>query len=238
MTAVQPLLSVAGIVKCYGDQKVLDDVGFDVMPGEILGVIGPNGAGKTQLMECVAGLLPADAGEVCFRGARMPASRRREAMFYLPDGIAPWSDQPVWRVTGLFRELYFLAASHEAGIVGRLELVPVLHKRVAELSKGYRRRLLLALALLTPQPILMLDEPFDGFDMRQTLHVMDLLREGAHERALLLSIHQLRDAERICDRLLLLAAGRRLGLGTLSQLAAQSGAAHADLEEVFLGITA
>ena len=118
-----------------------------------------------------------------------------------------------------------------------LELAPVLAKRVAELSKGYRRRLLLALALLTPQPILILDEPFDGFDLRQTLHVMDLLREVASERALILSIHQLKDAERICDRLLLLDAGRRLGLGALADLAAQAGATHADLEEVFLGLT-
>ena len=119
----------------------------------------------------------------------------------------------------------------------RLELVPVLGKRVAELSKGYRRRLLLALALLTPQPILILDEPFDGFDLRQTLHVMDLLREVAAERALILSIHQLKDAERICDRLLLLDAGRRLGFGTLAELAAQSGSQSGDLEEVFLGLT-
>jgi len=231
-------LSVSGLSKCYGEQKVLIDIAFDVMPGEILGVIGPNGAGKTKLMECVAGLLSADAGEIRFRGSPMRAPLRRQAMFYLPDGIAPWSDLPVWRVTGLFRELYFLPADREAGVLRRLELAPVLHKRVGELSKGYCRRLLLALALLTPQPILMLDEPFDGFDLRQTLHVMDLLREVAQERALVLSIHQLKDAERICDRLLLLAAGRRLGLGTLAQLAAQSGAAHADLEEVFLGITA
>ena len=68
MTATPPLLSVAGLAKRYGEQKVLDDVHFDVMPGEILGVIGPNGAGKTKLMECVAGLLPADAGEIRFRG--------------------------------------------------------------------------------------------------------------------------------------------------------------------------
>ena len=167
----------------------------------------------------------------------LPAARRREAMFYLPDGIAPWSDQPVWRATGLFRELHGLGAEREATVVRRLELKPVLAKRVSELSKGYRRRLLLALALLTPQPILILDEPFDGFDLRQTLHVMDLLREVAAERALILSIHQLKDAERICDHLLLLDAGRRLGFGSLAELAAQSGSQSGDLEEVFLGLT-
>ena len=110
-------------------------------------------------------------------------------------------------------------------------------KRVSELSKGYRRRVLLALGLLTPQPILILDEPFDGFDLRQTLRVMNLLRDVASERSLILSIHQLKDAQRICDRLLLLDAGRRVGFGTLAELAAQAGAPDGDLEEVFLGLT-
>ncbi len=237
MIETTALLDVRGLSKRYDDAEVLAGVDFDLRPGEILGIIGPNGAGKTTLMECLTGLLPTDAGEVRIRGKPVPPARRREAMFYLPDGIAPWSDQPVWRVTGLFRELHGFDPVRETVVVGRLELSPVLDKRVAELSKGYRRRLLLALALLTPQPILILDEPFDGFDLRQTLHVMELLREVAVDRALILSIHQLKDAERICERLLLLDAGRRLGFGTLAELAAQAGAAHADLEEVFLGLT-
>lgn len=237
MIKAAALLEVRSFTKRYGDAEVLAGVDFDLRPGEILGIIGPNGAGKTTLMECLTGLLPADAGEVWVHGELLPPARRREAMFYLPDGIAPWSDQLVWRVTGLFRELHGFDSAREAVVVGRLELSPVLDKRVAELSKGYRRRLLLALALLTPQPILILDEPFDGFDLRQTLHVMDLLREVAIDRALILSIHQLKDAERICDRLLLLDGGRRLGFGTLGELASQAGAARADLEEVFLGLT-
>ncbi|MER2604113.1 MAG: ABC transporter ATP-binding protein [Candidatus Competibacter phosphatis] len=231
------LLQVAGLSKRYGDAIVLDRVDFELHPGEILGIIGPNGAGKTTLMECLVGLLPSDSGEVRFRGAPLPPGRRRTALFYLPDGVAPWGDQPVWRVTELFRKLYGLGLERESTVVEQMELSPALGKRVVELSKGYRRRLLLALALLAPQPILVLDEPFDGFDLRQTLRVMDLLREVAKDRALILSIHQLKDAERICDRLLLLAAGRRVGLGTLPELAAQAGAAKPDLEEVFLGLT-
>ena len=106
MTQAAPLLAVRGISKRYGEATVLDDVGFDLSPGEILGIIGPNGAGKTTLMECLVGLLAADGGSVSFGGMPVPPERRREAMFYLPDGIAPWSDQPVWRVTGLFRAPY------------------------------------------------------------------------------------------------------------------------------------
>lgn len=234
---VHPMLTARGVAKRYGEAMTLDDVDFDLAPGEILGIIGPNGAGKTTLMECLTGFLPADGGEVRFYGEPLPPARRREAMFYLPDGVSPWSDQPVWRVTGLFREIFIQPLATEVTIIRRIELAPVLAKRVAELSKGYRRRLLLALALITPQPILVLDEPFDGFDLRQTLHVMDLLREVATERALILSIHQLKDAERICDRLLLLAAGRRLGFGTLTELAVLASVAKPDLEEVFLGLT-
>ena len=230
-------LEMRDIVKRFPGVLSNDHVGIKIAAGEILALLGENGAGKTTLMECLVDLLPADGGEVRLHGEPLPAARRREAMFYLPDGIAPWSDQPVWRATGLFRELHGLGAEREATVLRWLELAPVLAKRVAELSKGYRRRLLLALALLTPQPILILDEPFDGFDLRQTLHVMDLLREVAAERALILSIHQLKDAERICDHLLLLDAGRRLGFGSLAELAAQSGSQSGDLEEVFLGLT-
>jgi ABC-2 type transport system ATP-binding protein len=231
------LLAVHGMTKYYGEVVALAGVEFDLRCGEILGVIGPNGAGKTTLMECLAGLQGADAGEVAFGGERLPATRRREAMFYLPDGVWPWGDQPVWRITGLFREMFGFTLGRERLVVDRLELEPALHKRVDALSKGYRRRLLLALGLLTPQPVLILDEPFDGFDLRQTLQAMDLLREVARERALIVSIHQLRDAERICDRLLLLAAGRRLGFGTLHELADQAGAGQCTLEEVFLALT-
>ncbi|WP_214608523.1 ATP-binding cassette domain-containing protein [Cupriavidus metallidurans] len=234
---IAPLLEVEGLAKRFGDTVALADVDFDLRPKEILGIIGPNGAGKTTLMECLVGLLPADAGEVRYRAKRIPPSERGSTLFYLPDGIAPWGDQPVWRVIGLFGDVYGFAPTQEARVVADLDLASVLSRRVAELSKGYRRRLLLAIALLTPQPILVLDEPFDGFDLRQTLHAMSLLREVAKDRALILSVHQLKDAERICDRLLLLATGQRLGFGTLADLTAQAGAPRADLEEVFLGLT-
>lgn len=233
----EPVLSVSGITKRYGGIAALSDVAFDVQEREICGIIGPNGAGKTTLMECLAGLLPADDGEVRICGSVRPPAARRDALFYLPDGIAAWHDQPVWRVTDLFRRLHGFATEQHAAVLGRLELTGVLTKRVGDLSKGYRRRLLLALALLTPQPILLLDEPFDGLDLRQTLAVMELLREVAQQRALVLSIHQLKDAERICDTLLLLDGGRRLGFGTLTQLAQQAGTGSGDLEQVFLGLT-
>ncbi len=232
------LLEVKGLTKRFGDYPALTDASFELHRNEILGIIGPNGAGKTTLMECLAGLLPADAGELKMSGEPVPPARRKESLFYLPDGITPWADQPVYRIVGLFREVFGRTRAAERLAVERLALEPVLGKTAQTLSKGYRRRLLLALALLTPQPVLILDEPFDGFDLRQTLGVMALLRDiAAGERALILSIHQIADAERICDRLLLLDAGRVLGYGTRDELRCQADLPQGSLEEVFLALT-
>src|SRR5262249_33664837 len=100
------LMQVAALSKHYGEQHALADVAFDVRAGEVLGLIGPNGAGKTTLLEALAGLLPVDAGELRWRDAPMPTARRRQAMFYLPDGLRPWEEQFTWRV------LAFFAAAH------------------------------------------------------------------------------------------------------------------------------
>src|SRR5262245_18986243 len=91
--AVPALLRVAGLAKRYGEQRALADISFAVNGGEVLGLIGPNGAGKTTLMEAIAGVLPADGGHILWRGRSVPLHRRRELMFYLPDGLRPWEDQ-------------------------------------------------------------------------------------------------------------------------------------------------
>jgi len=232
------LMQVASLAKRYGDQRALTDISFTVNAGEVLGLIGPNGAGKTTLMEAIAGTLATDAGQILWRGTPLPLPRRREFLFYLPDGVRPWEDQYVARVIELFAAIYGRSQAFLAQTIHALGLAPVLGKRVVELSKGYARRLLLALALLTPQPLLLMDEPFDGFDLRQTRDIMHVLREVAGEgRTLVLAIHQLRDAARVCDRFVLLAEGRIRGTGTLAQLQAQAGKPAADLEEIFLALT-
>jgi len=241
MTAMIPspvLVQVAGLAKRYGDQHALSDISFTVNAGEVLGLIGPNGAGKTTLMQAIAGTLTADDGQILWRGIPLPLPRRREFLFYLPDGVRPWEDQYVARVTELFAAIYGRSQAVLAQTIHSLGLAPVLRKRVVELSKGYARRLLLALALLTPQPLLLMDEPFDGFDLRQTRDIMNVLREVAGAgRTLVLAIHQLRDAARVCDRFVLLAEGRVRGVGTLAQLRAQAGTPASDLEDVFLALT-
>ena len=234
------LLTATGITKRYGARTVLDDVAFDVREGEVLGLIGPNGAGKTTLFECLAGLLPCDGGAVEFRGHALPASDRKDALFYLPDSIRPWADQPVRWVLSFFETLYKRPRGEGALLAGELQLDHLMNARIGSLSKGEAKRALLALGLLTPQPLLLLDEPFDGLDFRQTRDVMALLRSGpSRGRTLFVSIHQLVDAGRMCDRLVLLSRGRVAGVGTLDELRAQAGLAQgeAGLEEVFLALT-
>jgi ABC-type multidrug transport system ATPase subunit len=232
------LMQVDGLAKRYGDQRALTDISFAVDAGEVLGLIGPNGAGKTTLMQAIAGTLAADGGHVLWRGTSLSLPRRRELLFYLPDGVRPWEDQHVARVTEFFAAIYGRPETFVAETIRLLGLAPVLRKRIAALSKGYARRLLLALALLTPHPLLLMDEPFDGFDLRQTRDIMNVLREVARNgRTLVLAIHQLSDAARVCDRFVLLAEGRVRGVGTLSELRAQAGKPAAALEDVFLALT-
>src|SRR5262249_40769934 len=119
-----------------------------------------------------------------------------------------------------------------------LALQSLFNARLHELSKGEHRRVMLAVGLLTPQPLLMLDEPFDGLDLRQTRDAMRVLREHADNgRTLFLSIHQLTDAARICDRLVLLSGGQIAGEGTLEELRARASLADGGVEEVFLALT-
>src|SRR5258708_15372774 len=120
------LMTVHGIGKASGDQQALAEVSFGVASGEILGLIGPNGAGKTTLLECIAGLLPTDAGEVRWRGSPLPPARRKERLFYVPEAISPYPDQSTAEVLTFFRQAYRQPPSRLEDLVGALGLEPVL----------------------------------------------------------------------------------------------------------------
>src|SRR5215204_3051640 len=156
------LIDIARLSKTYGDQAVLADIEFAVAAGEIVGLIGPNGAGKTTLLEVLAGLVPADSGAVRWRGSEIAAARRHEVLFYVPDAIRPYQDQYVAHVLSFFGAVFRRSAPSIAQVIASVGLAPVLRQRVHALSKGFGRRLLLALGLLAPHELVILDEPFDG----------------------------------------------------------------------------
>jgi ABC-2 type transport system ATP-binding protein len=259
-------LHVRHLTKRYGHLTALSDVSFSVRFGEVLGLIGPNGAGKTTLFECLAGVLPFDEGAVCDGDRPLAPARRSSMLFYLPDAIAPWPAQSVrWALRYAIGFFDGRADLHD-DVVRRFDLAPILDAPIGTLSKGQRKRALLAIGLLTPQPLLLADEPFEGLDLRQTREVAAALREhAAGGRTLFLSIHQIADAARMCDRFVLLSGGRMCGEGTLKELSAMAGEradtrtrpaktisqappprpdeaargadGHRDLEEVFLALT-
>jgi ABC-2 type transport system ATP-binding protein len=225
------LLEVSGLSARRGSREVLTDVSFVVRPGEILGVIGPNGAGKTTLFECIAGLLPcsgAPAPSPAIARGRAAEGGRATLIFYVPDAIRPWPDQTVRWTLAINAEIFGRRADDV--LIADLDLITLLDQTVKSLSKGEAKRLDLAIGLSAPHSILFLDEPFDGLDLRQARKVMELLRRSG--RTLVLSIHQLTDAARVCDRFLLLDNGRVIAEGTLAELGG------GDLEEVFLARTA
>jgi ABC-type multidrug transport system ATPase subunit len=237
------LFEVQQLSKRFGDLAALSNVSFQVRAGEVLGLIGPNGAGKTTLFECMAGILPADGGAVRAGGREIPGAERSTILFYVPDTIAPWGAQPVRWVLDYTVGFFGGDAGLRDEVIAQLDLGPLLGRPIAALSKGQRKRSLLAVGLLTPQPALLIDEPFDGLDLRQTREVASALRaHAARGRTLFLSIHQIGDAARFCDRFVLLSNGHVRGEGTVPELAAHAaeqgdGNPSANLEEVFLALT-
>ena len=233
-----PVLEVRGLNKRFARFDALTEVSFSAFRGEILGLIGPNGAGKTTLLECVCGLLPTNGGEVLSSGRVLSGNGQRLAMFYMPEGIIPYPEQTVRQVLALFAAVYGRNGQGVREVVDALGLSPVLNQRVGRLSKGWRRRLLVAIGLLTPQPVLLMDEAFDGFDLRQTRDAINILRDVASKgRTLILSLHQLAEAERICDRYVLLSNGAVAGQGTLAELRKKARIEGGGLEEVFLALS-
>ena len=233
------MLRVEGLQKEIGSSDILVDINFEIRANEILGLIGPNGAGKTTLMECLAGLRPRTAGKFYVGDESPPDWNPKALMFYLPNNVQPYAELYTIEVLRFFGSLYEVDPQRwERIVVDELSLLPVLQKRVNALSKGNMQRLLIALALMSPQPLLALDEPFDGLDLHQTRAMMSILRNlRAQFRTLLLCIHQLADAERMCDRLLLLSTGRIIGMGTLDELRIQTQLPNGSLEEIFLALT-
>ena len=237
------MLHVDGITKSFGRMRALSEVSFSVRKGEILGLIGPNGAGKTTLFECLAGVLPADHGDVYNLQRLVAPGDRSSLIFYLPDAIAPWPTQSVQWALDFTIGFFGGRANLRDDVIERLSLKPFLTAPIGTLSKGQRKRALLAVGLLTPQPVLLADEPFDGLDLRQTREVAEALRSySAAGRTLFLSIHQITDAARVCDRFVLLSGGRVRGEGTVAELSDMASSGNSilpatTLEEVFLALT-
>jgi ABC-2 type transport system ATP-binding protein len=233
------MLTVKNLSKRFGDFQALQQVGFEVSKKSIAGVIGPNGAGKTTLLLSLAGLLPIDSGTVCWNNEAIPPDSRSRVILYVEDAIRPHGLLSVGPVLDFYASVFERTKTHRDNLVDQLALRSFLRSRISDLSKGTAKRFLIAIGLMSTQPVLMLDEPFDGLDLKQTMELLPILRQiSAAGRTLILSIHQLMDAERICDFFILLNNGRLAGQGTLAELERLAGRPSGKgLEEIFLALT-
>ena len=208
------MIEVEGLSRRFGALLAVDGVGFTAAPGEVIALLGPNGAGKSTTMKMIAGFLRPDAGRVRVSGHDVVADglAARRALGYLPEGAPGYGEMEVADFLGFIADVRGLAGERRRSRLGfaieRLQLGEVRRQPLDTLSKGFRRRVGFAAAILHDPPVLLLDEPTDGLDPNQKHDVRGLLVELARERTILLSTHLLEEVEAIATRALVMAAGR------------------------------
>jgi len=218
------MIEVQGLTKRYPTRLAVDDVSFSVRRGEIVGFLGPNGAGKTTTMRVLTGFLPPTSGSARVAGHDVvtQSSEARAALGYLPESAATYPEMRVDEYLGFRARLEGVPAGQLRGRVdealGRCLLADVRHRRIENLSKGFRQRTALAGALVHEPPVLILDEPTIGLDPVQIIKIRETIRELGRDRAVLLSTHILPEVEAVCDRVLIIDRGRIVAEGTPAEL--------------------
>jgi ABC-2 type transport system ATP-binding protein len=235
----QMLLQVDGLRKTFGRRVAVDGIGFSLDVGEIVGFLGPNGAGKTTTMRMIAGYLDPDEGSAKIFNIDVARERRRaqERVGYLPEGNPLYGEMTPWtflrfvaETRGMSRE----AARHAVRRAAQdARLGETIDQPIETLSKGFRRRVGLAAALLHDPMLLILDEPTDGLDPNQRNAVRDLIRRLGEERGLIISTHSLEEVEAVCTRAIVIDQGRIVADKTPAALREE----HGSLERAFTALT-
>jgi ABC-2 type transport system ATP-binding protein len=236
------MIEVKGLVKAYGSKKAVDGVSFSVKRGDILGFLGPNGAGKSTTMKLITGFLAPDAGTALVDGfdvTKDPIAVKRR-IGYLPESAPAYPEMTVTEFLGFIAEARgFRGAQGKAAVVSRAiqltHLEPVCGQVIETLSKGYKQRVGLAQALLHDPSVLVLDEPTDGLDPNQKNEVRSLIKNMATEKAVILSTHILEEVEAICNRVIIISAGKLVVDETPAQFQARKPGAR--LDEIFRSLT-
>ncbi len=211
---MQTLLGIRNLSKRFGPIVAVDDVSFQVARGEVVGFLGPNAAGKTTTMRMVAGYLPPGDGSVavCGHDVVRDAHAAQARIGYMPEGAPSYGDMSALSLLRFVTRIRGLSAADRKRrideVIDRLHLEGVLHRPVETLSKGFKRRVGLAAAIVHDPDVLILDEPTDGLDPNQKYEVRNLLREIAGNKAIIISTHILEEVEAICSRAIIIARGQ------------------------------
>jgi len=231
-------ISVESLTKVYGKQKAVDGISFSAEPG-VLGFLGPNGAGKSTTMKILTGYIPQTAGKasVCGFDVQTQPIEVKRSIGYLPES------NPLYQDMYVRESLQFIANIHQIDnadkrideVIEITGLTPEKHKKIGQLSKGYKQRVGLAQAILHDPQVLILDEPTSGLDPNQLIGIRQLIRDLGKTKTVVLSTHIMQEVEAVCDHVVIINKGTIVANDTLEGL--RSAHKGKSLENIFIGLT-
>lgn len=217
---------IDNLSKSYGTQKAVDSISFEVKTGEILGFLGPNGAGKTTTMKMITQYIDADNGTIKIDNTPITDGNFRDNVGYLPEHNPLYQEMPVIDYLKFCAELQHVPKDRIQEQIKKMVRLCGLdrekHKKISELSKGYKQRVGLAQAMIHEPEILILDEPTTGLDPNQIVEIRELIKNIGREKTVILSTHILPEVEATCDRILIINKGKIVADGTASTLRDQA----------------
>ncbi len=213
-------ITAQNITKSFGSQKALNNISFSLQKGEIVGFLGPNGAGKSTMMKILTTYHKADEGLASVNEYDVLTQKKevQKSIGYLPEHNPLYLDMYVREYLEFNASVYKVDKTRIAEVINQTGLTPEAHKKIGQLSKGYRQRVGLAAALLHDPEVLILDEPTTGLDPNQLLEIRKLIREIGKEKTILLSTHIMKEVEAVCDRVLIINKGILVADKKLSEL--------------------
>jgi len=236
------MIKTEHLSKRYGTLTAVDDLSFQAAPGEVLGFLGPNGAGKTTTMRILAGFVAPTSGSasICGHDVETETLEAKQCLGYLPEGAPSYGEMTVRGFLEFVADLRKLRGTARRArldaVVTRLSLQTVLGQTIETLSKGFRRRVGLAQAIIHDPLVMILDEPTDGLDPNQKHEVRTLINEMAPNKIIVISTHILEEVDAVCTRAIIIARGRIVADDTPDGLRARIPGAQ--LDDVFRSITA
>lgn len=232
-------ISVNQLTKTYGSQTAVNNISFSIEKGQILGFLGPNGAGKSTTMKILAGYISSTSGEAQLDSDVITVDSlvTKSKIGYLPEHNPLYLEMYVTEylsfVGGMFGLKGTVLREKVAKVIEMVGLMPEKHKKIEQLSKGYRQRVGLAQALIHDPEVLILDEPTTGLDPNQLVEIRKLIKEVGKNKTIILSTHIMQEVEAICDRVIIINKGNLVADDTLENLKKDGGT----LEEIFRKLT-
>jgi ABC-2 type transport system ATP-binding protein len=213
-------ITVKNTSKYYGKQKALNDVSFSIDTGEIVGFLGPNGAGKSTMMKIITAYIEANEGEVLVNGLDVQKDELavKRSVGYLPEHNPMYPDMYIKEYLQFHANIHKVDRQRISEVIDQVGLGPEQHKKIGQLSKGYRQRVGLAAALLHDPQVLVLDEPTTGLDPNQLVGIREMIKEIGREKTILLSTHIMQEVEAMCNRVIIIKQGEIVADKNLKEL--------------------